>query len=177
MEINRYEYGKIYKLTSEHTNKIYIGSTCKKLLSQRLASHNNNYKQWKKGNRIGYMYSFKLFDLGLVQITLLEACPCNTKDELLSRERYWMEQNQDILVNKNKSILIDEEYKIQNIKYYEENKQIILERNKKYRNTNKDKIKEWGAQRITCICGSCVGLREKARHEQSKKHLNFIKNT
>ena len=43
-----YKYGKIYKITSEHTNKIYVGSTCKKLLSQRLTFHRKNYKKWKK---------------------------------------------------------------------------------------------------------------------------------
>jgi len=39
-----YEYGKIYKLTSIETENIYIGSTTKKRLCQRLTEHKSNYK-------------------------------------------------------------------------------------------------------------------------------------
>ena len=48
MEVNKYQQGKIYKLISSETDKIYIGSTCKKYLSQRLQDHKTDYKKWKK---------------------------------------------------------------------------------------------------------------------------------
>lgn len=66
-ETNRYNNGKIYKLISPHTDKIYVGSTCKERLCQRLASHRMNYKNWLKGE-YSYTTSFKLFDLGDVEI-------------------------------------------------------------------------------------------------------------
>jgi hypothetical protein len=145
MTENRYKYGKIYKLTSEHINKIYVGSTCKKLLSQRLAHHNSGYKNWKKGNK-RYTTSFELFELGSVQITLLEACPCNTKDELLYKERYWIEQYKDIIVNKYRPIITNEEHKEQmreqQKQYREVNKEQMREQQKQYREVNKEKIKE-----------------------------------
>ena len=49
-ETNRYENGKIYKLVSPHTNKIYIGSTCKKYLCQRMADHNSRFRKWDLNN-------------------------------------------------------------------------------------------------------------------------------
>jgi len=190
MTENRYKYGKIYKITSEHINKIYVGSTCKKLLSQRLAHHNSSYKKWKK-NKGRYTTSYELFELGSVQITLLEACPCNTKDELLYKERYWIEQYKDIIVNKQKKpIVTNEETKErqkqyckdnkeqiseQHKQYYENNKEFLLLKITKYRETNKEKIKERKNQPIICACGSTFIQDGKARHEKTIKHNNFIK--
>ena len=139
MEINRYQLGKIYKLTSEHTDKIYIGSTCKKLLCQRLAHHSSRYKQWKK-EKSSYVSSFELFELGSVQINLLESCPCNTRDELLSRERYWIEKYKDITFNKYLPIMTCEEKKEKVKNHNELNKEIILSKRKKYYEANKEII-------------------------------------
>ena len=38
--------GYIYKLTSVHTDKCYVGST-KQSIEKRLKSHIKNYKKWK----------------------------------------------------------------------------------------------------------------------------------
>ena len=38
-DYNMYSRGKIYKIVSDCTDKIYIGSTCEKYLSNRLAGH------------------------------------------------------------------------------------------------------------------------------------------
>jgi hypothetical protein len=127
MTENKYQLGKIYKLTSEHTNKIYIGSTCEKL-SRRLICHISHHKRWKNGNG-RYITSFVLFELGLVQITLLENCNCDTKNELLSKERYWIEHHRDIIVNKYIPTKTDEELREQR-----------NELTKQYNNVNKYKI-------------------------------------
>jgi hypothetical protein len=193
--MERYQLGKIYKITSEHTDKIYVGSTCKKLLCQRLAAHSSNFNQWKKG-KTDYTSSFELLGLGSVQITLLEAYPCETKDELLAKEKYWIEQYKDNIVNKNIPIrTIDEKKEIRKKhdkkyyeeykekisekqkKYCEENKQIIIEKAKKYYEENKEKAKKYyeeNKQIIICECGSNIQLVCKARHERTKKHLNFL---
>ena len=177
MEINRYQLGKIYKLTSEYTDKIYVGSTCKKLLCQRLATHSSNYKLWKKGKGKN-ISSYKLFELGSVQITLLEAYPCETRDELLSKERYWIEKYKDNIVNKLIPIRTSEEKKDydknHDKKYREEHKEQIVEKNKKYREENKQIIAEKAKQIIICECSSNIRLDSKAKHEKSKKHLNFL---
>jgi len=50
----------------------------------------------------------------------------------------------------------------------------ILERSKKYYETNKEEINEKKKEKITCICGMTFTKSHKLRHEQSKKHQNFI---
>ena len=44
-----YQNSKIYKLTSPHTNKIYIGSTTQKYLSDRKSGHIRDYKNYGNG--------------------------------------------------------------------------------------------------------------------------------
>ena len=160
--MERYQLGKIYKLTSEHTDKIYIGSTCKKLLCQRLAAHSSNYNEWKKG-KVGYTSSYELFELGSVQINLLESYPCDTKDELLSKERYYIEKYKDSIVNKNIPI-----------KTIEEKKEHVKETYKKYYEENKEKILEEKKKKYICLCGSETKISHKNRHEKTIKHLKYI---
>jgi hypothetical protein len=50
MENNKYHNSKIYKLISNHTDKIYIGSTFQKYLSVRKAGHKAHYELFKKNN-------------------------------------------------------------------------------------------------------------------------------
>ena len=44
-----------------------------------------------------------------------------------------------------------------------------------YRKKNADKIRKQANVKYTCVCGSVNMVRHKKRHEQSKKHLAFIK--
>ena len=79
-----YKNGKVYKLVNNIDNLIYIGSTtCR--LSTRMALHRLHAKKnyttnlYKHMNKLG-INNFK--------IILIEYCSCNSKDELLRRERY-----------------------------------------------------------------------------------------
>ena len=83
MDKVNYSNGKIYKLVSPHTTKVYVGSTTS-TLPRRKASHKGSYKMWKNGKGDNVM-SFKLFDLGVddVDIVLVEKFPCADKMELL----------------------------------------------------------------------------------------------
>jgi len=140
-EINRYNNGKIYKLVSNETDKIYIGSTCKERLCQRLAKHKANYKDWIKDNNNGYISSYELFKLGNVEIVLLESINCNTKDELLKKEREYIDKYKDILVNNIlKPIITKEEIKEHQKQYYKDNRNHILDIKKDYYEDNKEKL-------------------------------------
>jgi hypothetical protein len=176
-ETNRYEHGKIYKLVSPHTDKIYIGSTCKKYLSQRLASHKIDYKKRKQGLNI-FISSFELFDLGDVEIVLLENVNCNTKDELLKIERDYYEKYKDILVNKHRPFRSDEEDKKIRNKYKKEYRIINSERTKKYdkeyREKNKELIKQQKKQLYECECGKILKLCCKSKHNRTVFHNTHI---
>ncbi len=47
-----YENGKIYKIESHLGDKLYIGSTTKQYLSQRMDKHRTDYKQWLNGKNV-----------------------------------------------------------------------------------------------------------------------------
>jgi hypothetical protein len=70
--MSKYNFGKIYKLVSPNSEKIYIGSTCKKYLCQRMADHNSRFRKWNLNNNEKYYSSFEIMKCGEVQIILLE---------------------------------------------------------------------------------------------------------
>ena len=122
-----YQTGKIYKIINPHTDKCYVGSTTLKYLSSRLGQHVYDFKKSKN------MSSEYILELGNYEIVLIELYPCNSKDELHARERYYIE-NLDC-VNK---IIPGRTTK----EYYQENKEIIIKQHKEYVIENKDKISE-----------------------------------
>lgn len=46
-----YSNGKIYKIVSNHTNDVYIGSTCEPMLSRRLAQLRSEYRNYAGSKR------------------------------------------------------------------------------------------------------------------------------
>lgn len=94
-----YQLGKIYKITSNQTNKIYVGATVQPRLCYRFQKHKAAYKSWLN-NKGHYITSFEILKFDDAQILLIENCPCNTKDELTAREAYHIKLNLDNCVNK-----------------------------------------------------------------------------
>ena len=84
--------GKIYKLTSKNTNKVYYGSTTFVFLSMRLLNHEQCYHSYKLGKR-GYQSSFDIIECGDYKIELVEDVVGTDKKDLLIRERYYIENN------------------------------------------------------------------------------------
>ena len=144
MPIN-YQNGKIYKITSNKTEKIYIGSTAHEYLSQRMRTHKSDYGKWKNGKPC-YVSSFELLQYDDCLIILIEAFPCNSKDELRAREQHWINENKDVCLNIKKAdtgirAKNEIEYNQQYQKQHRiENKGKIGEQKKKYRTENKEKI-------------------------------------
>lgn len=172
MEINKYHNSKIYKIVSNHTDKIYIGSTIQ-LLCKRIYKHKKDYQYFQ--NNIGrYIRSFDLLELGDVDIILLENVKCESKEELHAKERYYIELNKELCVNKNIPTRTDKEYRNDNIEkikqYANDNKEIRKEYKKEYYEKNIEKFKE----KFNCECGGKYTYSTKQRHLKSKKHINNI---
>ncbi len=174
---DRYQNGMIYKLVSNCTDGIYIGSTCMPL-SKRKNIHKNNYKRWKNG-KFNYVTSFDLYDIGDVDIVLIEQYPCNSKMELHARERHYIESMD--CMNKNVPCRTKKQY-------YQDNQDKIKEQVKQYRKANKDKIKDKKKEyydknknqineKINCECGGRYTKAHKSRHLKSARHQNHIKQT
>ena len=98
MEINKYNNAKIYCIKSVEGDKMYIGSTCKKYLSSRLAQHRHALIKWLAGT-YGYCSSFEVLGKDSY-IELLEAVNVNTGEELRALEKQYILNNINNVVNK-----------------------------------------------------------------------------
>ena len=98
--MSKYQNGKIYKIIDNTNGKIYIGSTREKSLNRRLQKHKSSYNCYLNPNvKQGKMASFDIIENGDFKIVLIEDCPCENKDQLLSREQYHIERNDCININ------------------------------------------------------------------------------
>ena len=179
-----YKNGKIYKLINDDLGLTYYGSTAT-TLTKRLCSHKSKSK-----TNTNKCKSKLLFTGGAVEIFLVEAFPCENKDQLSKRERFYIESNECVNkhipgrtqkewyeVNKEKILENQKEYKeankeaiLENQKeYYEANKEKIKEQKKEYYQKNKEKM----AEKITCECGATISRGSKSGHLKSSKHIKF----
>ena len=149
-----YQNGKIYKITCEESKLVYYGSSVQSL-SKRLSQHKEN-KHLKK---------YKTNLMTNPKIHLIENFPCNTKAELETRERYFIQNNECI----NKIIPTRSQKE-----YYEDNKEIRKQQSKEYRNKNKEEISLRRSFKINCECGGKYTLLNKSAHSRTKKHLNYL---
>jgi hypothetical protein len=161
-----YANGKIYMIRpiAEHEEgEVYIGSTTKHYLSDRMFNHRQMYKQYKAGKRIDKYSVFDLFDkygVDNCSIILIEEVNANSKAELFSREAHYIRITK--CVNKLIPIATREDF---------------LQKKKDYKTENKDKIKEYNETRkekVNCECGGIYRLDNKYRHIKSTKHLSFL---
>jgi len=136
-----YSLGKIYKIVGN--GKVYIGSTTRPLLSQRLAKHKENYKYWKN-DKYHYVSSFDCIDDSNCYIELIESCPCSSKDELLKCEGKWIRETECVnkIIHGFPKVQTKESKKEKNKEYYEANKEKLKEMSKEYYESNKEKHKE-----------------------------------
>jgi hypothetical protein len=125
-----YSNGKNYKIICNITNECYIGSTCEPILARRLAGHVANYKSYLKGKG-NNVTSFKIIANGNYNIVLIELFPCDTKDELYSRESHYTQTVQCVNKIKNQG-LNNALGKMEYIKQY----------SKQYNVDNKEHIRE-----------------------------------
>ena len=168
-----YSKGKIYKLYSiEDESLFYIGSTTKQYLSQRLCKHVSDYNRYLK-NKCNYISSIKIIETGNYKIELLEAFPCNSKDELLAREGHYIRQNPEC-VNKK----IEGRTRKQ---YLEDNKEHLKKKAREWQEKNQEKIKEYRekfneikkTRTYKCECGSECRRYSKQRHFRTAKHKKW----
>ena len=178
-----YQRAKVYKI--ECDGLTYYGSTCN-TLTKRLSQHKTNYNLWLSGKH-HYVTSFKLFEIENPVIVLVEDYPCDRKEQLYARERYYIENND--CVNKIVPGRTVKEYNQQNkdkIKEYnkdyrEQNKDKIANQRKEYRENNQEKIanqkKEYGSKPWFCECCNVIIRRDgKSKHLKRKSHLQNVPN-
>lgn len=169
-----YQLGKIYRLDCLSTGKCYIGSTAQPTLAKRLGDHVSGYKNWVKGGKYHFVSSFEIIKNDNYKITLIEAFPCNSKDQLTQRERYWTNEIQCVNKYRNQGIWNELGEKEYWKKRREANRDSLTEYQKQYRDTNADKLKAYKALSYTCECGSCIKRIIKSQHSRTQKHQQYL---
>jgi hypothetical protein len=143
-----YNNSKIYKIVCNVTGLVYIGSTCQSALATRLSEHRRKYKLFLN-QKYTFVTSFKVLENNNYDIILIEQYPCNSKQELHKKERFYIES-------------------IKCVNKYIPNRTI-----KEYYNDNREKIKEKMNKKFDCECGSNYTTNHKARHYKSLKHIKY----
>ena len=168
--VRNFQNGKICSIRSHQTEKIYIGSTTQTLVG-RLRHHKQIETRFKKNSQ-------QIIDGGSYDMILLEDYPCENRNELHKREKYYIENNNCI----NKKIPTRTR-----LEYRDTNRDIILGKNreytrlrkddkkeydKKYRDLNKDRLLE---RHICDICGGSYLSKHISTHNKTLKHMTYIK--
>ena len=91
--MERYKKARIYKIVGG--GYTYYGSTCLSL-SRRLSAHKSLYKRWLNGKTSSYVSVFEIFNTGNYDIYLVEEYMCDNKEQLRSREGWYIENNECI---------------------------------------------------------------------------------
>ena len=163
-----YNEGKIYKIVCNITGLVYIGSTTKKRLCDRLSNHKSHYKRHLEG-KSSYITSFKVLENGCYEIILLELYPCNSKDELHSRERFYVE-SLECVNNKTPSSSHSETMQ----KWYSKNKERVLNKQKKYNETNLQKRREY-EKKYRELNKDKISIARKKWETENKEYLKIKK--
>ena len=145
---SRLDNGKIYKITDNSNDNVYIGSTCK-TLNERLLQHKYDYKRFLKG-LFPSVKSFDIIKNDDYNIELLENCDIKTKQELIARERFFIENNDSL------------------------NKYIPGRSHKEYYNENKDELTIKKKEKLDCQCGGRYTRCGKARHQKTTKYIKYL---
>jgi len=156
--MSKYQNAKIYKIVSPHTDKCYVGSTCKKLKS-RLSNHIDDFKNDSS------VTSKHILKFGDYEIVLIENYCCENKEELRNKERFYIQSLN--CVNKN----IPGRSRKQ---HYQDTKEEILEYQKHYHQNNKATILERKKKKYNCQCGGKFTYSNTIQHKKSKKHTKYL---
>jgi hypothetical protein len=185
-----YKKSKIYRIVCNITGDTYYGSTCQ-LLCNRKAQHKARFKQ----DLASKCASYDIIERSDWSMLLVENYPCNNKEELLMRERHYIENNK--CINKVRPIISVAEHKEKKKAYKEANKEEILAKQREYYHNNKEKNKEhrdkyrednretkilkdreYYAKNkdkvVTCECGMELKKWSLSGHKKSNKHKDFI---
>ena len=156
MPVN-YKNGIIYRIYDNTNGDVYYGSTAN-VLRYRMGKHKSEAKEYKskcKSKSIilndDYIYSE------------VEKYPCNSKEELRTRERYYIENF--TCVNKYCPI-----------RTAKERVDMMSEKNQKYRDDtqHQEERRKLEEIKMVCECGASIRKYGLSQHLLTKKHINLM---
>lgn len=180
------DYSKsiVYKLCCKdpEITDIYVGSTCSKYKRKNDHKENTIGQNSRKYNYRVYQFIREHGGFDNWDMTPIEVYPCESKTELVIRERYWFEKLGATL-NSQYPQRSHEEYREthkeqkaeSDKKYRNKNKEELKAKKKDYRNKNKEELNAKKAKKYTCECGGTWNAGHgKPRHLKTIKHMNWL---
>ena len=197
-ESNKIVFGSIYKLISDQTTDVFIGSTTQRL-NKCFNNHKYNYRNYLNDNHC-YVKSFDLLKYDDVRIELIFEAEFDDIKELHELEDEYIKDTDNCINEIPQKKTRHDYYELHKDKHrdkknekakerYERDKEIILEKqkeykiqnkesisqkNKEYRMKNETKLKEYSSEKITCEVCNCEYARSNRYHVKSKKHLENL---
>ncbi len=170
-----YNKSLMYKIVCKDTNikNVYIGSTTsfKHRKSQHKYTCNNENDKHYNHNVYKFIRDnggWNNFDMVLIDYT-----PCNTKLQLHKLERQYIEKiDNDLLLNKQLPTRKKEDY---DKEWYENNKETLKEKQKKYRTENKETLKKKQKEYYQDNKKKCKESFKKYYHNNKKKVSENLK--
>lgn len=147
-----HKIGKVYQISSVHSEKVYIGSTTQDL-NKRLMQHFRNYQDYLLG-KYPFVTSFEILKFGDVKIECIE------EYEDVTRKELHLKEGEIILEKKNTVNKVVMGRTNEKTKYYEDHKAKYEEYDTK--NKANDKIK--------CECGGEYKRGMERKHIKTTKH-------
>jgi hypothetical protein len=151
-----YSKSKIYKVVCDETNLTYYGSTIQSLY-KRLYHHKR------------FVNKCKTKDMINPKIYLVEDFPCERKEQLLQRERWYIENNEccnKCIPTRTKEEIIDRQKE-----YYQKNK----EKRKEYRKNNKEEILEYQKEYQQANKQKIIDRQKEYYQKNKEKRKEYMK--
>ena len=173
----KYEKGKIYKLCCKDPTitEIYIGSTLNQY--RRKHEHKSNCNNPNRKMYNYYVYQFIRENGGFENwdIVILEEYPTENKNELVWKEREYIELLQPALNSVKRPVITTEENREANRKYREENPEKYREKNRRWCEENSEKLRESHKKYYEENSEKCRDRSRKYREDNPEKCRQIIK--
>ena len=194
-----YSKSVIYKIYDNTNGDTYYGSTCNELRF-RIKQHKHDAYSTSAKRLQCHTTSKSIILNDDYTYSVVEEFPCENRHQLLTRERWYIENNQ--CVNKNIPSRTRGE---SDAEYYKTNKEVVLQRKSVYyqknreeklnkaaerramkqdeinkkqmevHHANKDAINEKRrANRYVCECGMTINKEYTSRHIKTARHIKLI---
>ena len=140
---------KIYKITNDYNDKVYVGCTCDTLV-KRFSYHKKDRTRNRNLNRPLYQL---MNEIGFERFRIQLICeyPCDDKYQLKQKEGEYIRAMGALNV-----------HNAGNMKPYEEN-----------RLKNEDR-KNYRKEKIECECGCMISRSDISTHKKTKKHIALM---
>ncbi len=161
--------GRIYKIVSPNTDKVYIGSTIRSL-NKRFNNHMSEYRKYVDNTYKKHIRSFDVIACGDASIVLLHERVFEQKSDMYRLEGEFI-QSCDGVCNRMLPGRTLEEKRESQSKYQHDYQKTYYIQNKVQMN---NAMCEYRKVKFTCpFCNLILSRGDKTKHDKSKRHLKL----